>query len=76
MGYLLRFAVLLILGWLAYRLVRRLLADDKTRPANGEQARIEIVPCAKCGVHIPRKEALMHDGKAYCSAAHLEEDKK
>jgi uncharacterized protein len=76
MGYLLRLVILLILGWLAYRLVRRLLADDTPRTPTGEQARIEMVPCAKCGVHIPRKEALMHDGKAYCSTAHLEQDKK
>ncbi|MCG6975053.1 MAG: hypothetical protein LJE56_01440 [Acidiferrobacterales bacterium] len=75
MGYLLRLVILLILGWLAYRLVRRLVADESPRPS-GKQARIEIVPCAKCGVHIPREEALMHNGKAYCSAAHMEEDTK
>jgi uncharacterized protein len=76
MGYLLRFAILFILAWLAYRLVRRLMTGDTPRQPDKEQAKIEIVPCAKCGVHIPREEALMHDGKAYCSAAHLEEDEK
>jgi uncharacterized protein len=76
MGYLLRLVILLILGWLAYRLARRLFTEDTTPRPGGKQDRIEIVPCAKCGVHIPREEALMHDGKAYCSAAHLEQDTK
>jgi uncharacterized protein len=30
-----------------------------------------MVACAHCGVHLPRSEALVQDGKFYCSAAHL-----
>ncbi len=76
MGYLLRIAIFLILGWLAYRLVRRLFAPDDLPVKPSTQDKIEVVPCAVCGVHIPRSEALMHEDKAYCSADHLESDKK
>ena len=30
-----------------------------------------MVACAHCGVHLPRSEALVQDGKFYCSAAPL-----
>jgi uncharacterized protein len=75
MGYLLRLILLLVLGWVAYRLVKRIRSDDTQPPADEPQKRIEIIPCAKCGVHVPREEAIMHEGKAYCSTAHLEADK-
>ncbi len=76
MGYLLRLVILIILAWVAYRFVRRLLnADTESSPTENLE-KIEMVPCEKCGVHIPKQEALMRDGKAYCSAAHLEADKE
>lgn len=75
MGYLLRIAIFLILGWLAWRLVRRLITTDKLPTKTPSQDKIEVIPCAVCGVHIPRNEALMHNNKPYCSAAHLESDR-
>ncbi len=30
----------------------------------------DMVRCARCGMHVPRAEARMVDGKGYCSAAH------
>jgi uncharacterized protein len=29
-----------------------------------------MVSCAHCGVHLPREDALQHDGRSYCSQAH------
>ena len=29
-----------------------------------------IEPCAHCGVHVPAADAVVRDGKAYCSDAH------
>ncbi len=75
MGYLLRIAIFLILGWLAWRLIRRLIASEDLPAKPLNHNKIEVIPCAVCGVHIPRDEALMHDNKAYCSSAHLESGK-
>jgi len=74
MGYLLRIAILFILGWLAWRLIRRLTTSLDLPAKPPSQDKIEVIPCAVCGVHIPRNEAHMHNDKAYCSAAHLESD--
>jgi uncharacterized protein len=35
-----------------------------------------MVACAQCGIHLPRSEALLKGGRMYCSAAHLEQDKR
>ena len=76
MGYLLRIIIFLILGWLAYRLVRRLTqsesVNDVSKPSKLDKE--EMVPCDVCGLHVPQNEALNHDGKVYCSTAHLESD--
>jgi len=74
MGYLLRIVIFLILGWLAYRLIRRLTHSEDLPAKPSAQDKIEVIPCAVCGVHIPCNEALMHNDKAYCSSAHLESD--
>ena len=34
-----------------------------------------MVRCAQCGIHLPRSEALLRDGRTYCSTAHLEQDR-
>jgi uncharacterized protein len=35
-----------------------------------------MVRCAHCGVHLPRSEAVLSRGRTYCSAAHLELDRR
>jgi uncharacterized protein len=32
----------------------------------------EMLKCARCGVHFPLGEAVMRDGRAYCSLAHAQ----
>jgi len=34
-----------------------------------------MVRCVQCGIHLPRSEALLKGGRAYCSTAHLEQDR-
>lgn len=76
MGYLLRLVILVVLAWLAYRFVRRLWDTDTEPVERDNLEQVEMVRCEKCGVHIPKDDALMHNGKAYCSTTHLESDKQ
>lgn len=46
---------------------RDAVADEKSVPDN------KIVKCAVCGVHVPQNEALVADGKFFCSEAHRRE---
>lgn len=29
-----------------------------------------MTPCAHCGLNVPAREAVLHDGKSFCSVAH------
>lgn len=66
---LIRFLILALVFWLLFRLFRRYW--DKLPRNNRPRANIDnIVRCEHCGVHVPQKEALEHNGKYYCSKAH------
>lgn len=67
MGRLILLALaLVILVWL----VRRALAARRpgTPPRGANDG--ELVRCAHCGVHLPRGEARLLDGRDYCSDEH------
>ena len=73
MKYLLVLIVLII----AYNIWRKQRIDSgSTKPPhsnpNNAPPRIpqEMVPCAHCGLMMPKTEALEHGGKHYCSADH------
>lgn len=55
--------VLAVVGWL--RLQRR---ASSSRAAPSPQ---DMLPCAHCGVHLPRGEAVTGDKGMYCCADHL-----
>jgi uncharacterized protein len=68
-----KFLFLLLLGVAAWWVFRTLLrAQGKGQ--SGEGARPppaeDMVRCATCGVHLPRSESLLRDGRLYCSEAH------
>lgn len=42
-------------------------ARQATRPLPAPQ---DMVACARCGVHVPRAEALTQDASHYCCAEH------
>lgn len=80
MKFLLLAAVVL---WLFYSPgVRRLMRSLRTGepaasppaspgPAEGKASRPqEMVACAHCGVHLPREDATLAEGEAFCSESH------
>jgi uncharacterized protein len=76
MGYLLRLILLLIIGWIIWRFIKRSLSNDSSRPPAKRQSSADMVACAHCGLHIPRDEAVYHDDKPYCTRAHVEADSR
>ena len=34
----------------------------------------KMVQCAHCGLYTPEQDAILHDGKYYCTQAHLDEE--
>jgi len=71
MKFLLLVAAVL-LAWSALRALRRPVAPHG---AKREKPAVEnMVPCHRCGLHVPEKEAVTRDGKRYCSEEHAREE--
>ncbi len=57
---------------LAIYLVWRLLQKKQLPPGDGDSsvARLPMVSCATCGLHVPREEALIQDERYFCCEEH------
>ena len=45
-------------------------AADRATGSTPSQEVDELVRCARCGVHVPRVEAQLRDGRHFCSGEH------
>lgn len=69
---LLQIALVVILAWLAYRVVRQFLARTQAGPKPRPVAPGgNMVRCVQCGVHVPETEAIHARGRYYCSREHF-----
>ncbi len=71
MKFLLLVAAVL-LTWSALRALR-----GTATPRRGERKKPvaeNMVPCHRCGLHVPEKEAVARNGKRYCSEEHAREE--
>ncbi|MBI1174501.1 MAG: hypothetical protein GC139_04445 [Sideroxydans sp.] len=57
-------AVAVVVYWLL-KSYRERLPEDKA--VDGVE---DMVRCAYCGVHLPKSEGILADGRHYCSEAH------
>lgn len=71
---LIRVAVIVILAVIAYRLVKRWLANmpRETKPPRNNIE--QMVRCQYCGLHIPQEEAIHDQDDWYCSKEHRQLD--
>jgi uncharacterized protein len=68
---MLRFLVILAALFLVYLIVRKML----TKPAGPKRPKAvqdvrKVVRCEHCGLHVPENEAVIADGRRYCSQEH------
>jgi len=66
MSRLLFFAAIIVIVYLLLKSYRK--QPPKEDDASGQSE--DMVRCAQCGVHLPKHESIMADGKRYCSEAH------
>jgi len=66
LGRLLFFVLIALAIWLLWRgsvrLTSRGSSQEPSRTVQGE----DMVTCARCGVHLPRSEARLEDGRLVC----------
>ncbi len=72
-----KFLLLVALAAIVYFLLRnykraiaRQQSEDQAAPPAAGPAGEDMVRCAQCGVHMPRSESYLSDGRLYCSDEH------
>jgi uncharacterized protein len=69
MGRILFFILLAIVVYVVLRSMQR-RGDDRSRGPSGSLQPQAMVSCAKCGLHVPRHEALPLGDRYFCCEEH------
>ena len=69
MKTLLTLAALLLIYWIIRQQWRR-LQGSATKQQKTEQSVKQMVPCAHCGLYLPKEEAIARNGMFYCCPEH------
>ena len=68
---LIRLIIIAALIYLAWRVIKRLLAQARPNDSGNSSGNPQImVKCAQCGVHVPTSDAFSHNGQHFCSQEH------
>jgi uncharacterized protein len=68
-GRLLLILIIVAIAILAFRRLK----ESASRPDARKKTKTgQMVQCAACGLYLPEREAIRHQGKYYCSPSHRE----
>lgn len=74
---LIRILIILALAWLCWQLIKTTLRRmGQLRPPSDnrdEHTGEKMLPCARCGVHVPASEAFQYRNLAFCCQAHQQD---
>jgi uncharacterized protein len=68
---LIKLILVMLLGWAGFTLVKKYLnptLNGTEKTESGEK----MVACSVCDTHIPESDAIIKDGKTFCSKEHSE----
>jgi uncharacterized protein len=70
-----RILLILIVVAIAILVVRRLIKSSSRPVTRKDTGTARMVQCAQCGLYLPEREAISHEGRYYCSLAHRQDHK-
>ena len=70
MSRLLILVVIAVVVYWLFKSYRRKIREESEHDGSAPGQAEDMVCCAHCGVHLPKRESLAADGKFYCSDAH------
>ena len=68
---MIKLILMMLLGWIGFTLFKKLINPTKSKKVSSDSGQ-KIVACAFCDTHIPESEAIIKNGKTYCSKEHSE----
>ena len=68
---LIKLILVMLLGWIGFTLFKKIINPTESNKVSSDSEQ-KIVACAVCDTHIPESEAIIQNGKTYCSKEHSE----
>jgi len=63
--------LVLLLGWVGISLFKRVINRNSSKSAKTETGQ-KMLACCVCDTHIPESDAIIKNGKIFCSKEHSE----
>ena len=68
---MIKLILVMLLGWIVFNLFRKNINPTERNKVSSNSGQ-KMVACAVCDTHIPESEAIIKNGKKYCSKEHSE----
>ena len=68
---MIKLILVMLLGWAGFTLFKKYLNPTLTGTVKTESGE-KMVACSVCDTHIPESDAIIKDGKTFCSIEHSE----
>jgi formylmethanofuran dehydrogenase subunit E len=65
-----RILILIVLGWILYQIIKRVIANAKTHnPAENQDKKVDekMLQCTQCGCHVPESDTKLVNEKILCN---------
>ena len=68
---LIKLIIVMLLGWIGFTLFKNKINPTESIKVSSDSGQ-KMVACSVCDTHIPESEAIIKNGKTYCSKEHSE----
>ena len=68
---LIKLILVMLLGWIGFTLFKKFINPTESKKVSSNSGQ-KMVACAVCDTHIPESEAIIKNGKSFCSQEHSE----
>ena len=65
--------LIILIAVVIYTFLKKGQPRARRAPSGGRHEPEAMLQCTRCGVHFPIGEAVMRDGRAYCSPGHAQQ---
>lgn len=69
-----RILLLLVLGWILYRVIKHLTQRFQSHDTSTKQTSEKIVACSQCGLHVPESETSIVNNEIVCQNPKCNDD--
>ena len=68
---MIKLILVMLLGWIGFTLFKKFINPTETKKVSSDVGQ-KMVACSVCDTHIPESEAIIKNGKTYCTQEHSE----